>query len=90
LDCVAHHQTKALPSNIAWLNSSSPKHLEEAEDLSKDISLYAWLGHKFPKHFYQLDELPALRNMISRYIEAALLVQAGYKDTSKELMYQMI
>jgi len=90
LDCVAHHQTKALPSNIAWLNSSSPKHLEEAEDLSKDISLYAWLGHKFPKHFYQLDELPALRNMISRYIEAALLVQAGYKDTSKELMYQLI
>ena len=88
LDCVANNQIKALPSDTAWLNSSSPKHLEEAEDLSKDISLYAWLAHKFPKHFYQLNELPALRNKISRYIEAALLVQAGYKDTSKELMYQ--
>ena len=88
LDCVANSQMKALPTDIAWLNSSSPKHLEEAEDLSKDISLYAWLAHKFPKHFYQLDELPALRNKVSRYIEAALLVQAGYKDTSKELMYQ--
>ena len=89
LDCVAKNQTKALPTDIAWLNSSSPKHLEEAEDLSKDISLYAWLGQKFPKHFYQLDALPALRNRVSRYIEAALLVQAGYKDTSKELMYQL-
>ena len=88
LDCVANNQIKALPSDTAWLHSSSPKHLEEAEDLSKDISLYAWLAHKFPKHFYQLNELPALRNKISRYIEAALLVQAGYKDTSKELMYQ--
>lgn len=88
LDCVANNQMKGLPTEIAWLSSSSPKHLEEAEDLSKDISLYAWLAHKFPKHFYQLDVLPTLRNKVSRYIEAALLVQAGYKDTSKELMYQ--
>jgi ATP-dependent RNA helicase SUPV3L1/SUV3 len=89
LDCVANNQRKALPADVTWLNSTSPKHLEEAEDLSKDISLYAWLAHKFPKHFYQLDELSALRNKVSRYIEAALLVQAGYKDTSKELMYQL-
>jgi ATP-dependent RNA helicase SUPV3L1/SUV3 len=89
LDCVANNQTKALPEDIAWLASTSPKHLEEAEELSKDISLYAWLAHKFPQHFYQLNVLPALRNKVSRYIEAALLVQAGYKDTSKELMYQL-
>ena len=88
LDCVANNQRKGLPADVTWLNSTSPKHLEEAEDLSKDISLYAWLAHKFPKHFYQMDELSALRNKVSRYIEAALLVQAGYKDTSKELMYQ--
>lgn len=89
LDCVTNNQKKALPADVIWLDSSSPKHLEEAEELSKDISLYAWLAHKFPKHFYQLDELPALRNKVSRYIEAALLLQAGYKDTSKELMYQL-
>lgn len=89
LDCVANDQTKALPTAMAWLNSTSPKHLEEAEDLSKDISLYAWLAHKFPNHFFELDELPKLRSKVSRYIEAALLVQAGYKDTSKELMYQV-
>jgi len=89
LDCVTNNQLKGLPSDVTWLNSTSPKNLEDAEDLSKDISLYAWLAHKFPKHFYQLDELPALRNKVNRYIEAALLIQAGYRDTSKELMYQI-
>lgn len=89
LDCVTNNLKKALPTNVTWLNSTSPKHLEEAEDLSKDISLYAWLAHKFPRHFFQLDELPTLRTKVSRYIEAALLVQTGYKETSKELLYQL-
>ena len=87
LECVADHKTKALPE-VTWLASNSPKHLEEAEDLSKDISLYAWLSLKFPHHFNQIENLPALRSRVSRYIEAALLVQSGYQDTSKELMYQ--
>jgi ATP-dependent RNA helicase SUPV3L1/SUV3 len=87
LQCVADHKTKALPE-VTWLASTSPKHLEEAEDLSKDISLYAWLSLKFPHHFNQAEDLPILRSRVSRYIEAALLVQSGYQDTSKELMYQ--
>ena len=87
LQCVAEHKTKALPG-VSWLNSTSPKHLEEAEYLSKDISLYAWLSLKFPDHFNQAEDLPNLRSRVSRYIEAALLVQSGYQDTSKELMYQ--
>jgi ATP-dependent RNA helicase SUPV3L1/SUV3 len=88
LDCVVNNQKKALPNDVSWLSSNSPKHLEEAEDLGKDISLYAWLAHKFPHHFFELDALPALRSKVSRYIEAALLIQAGYRDTSKEMMYQ--
>jgi ATP-dependent RNA helicase SUPV3L1/SUV3 len=84
---VADHKTKALPE-VTWLASTSPKHLEEAEDLSKDISLYAWLSLKFPHHFNQAEDLPILRSRVSRYIEAALLVQSGYQETSKELMYQ--
>jgi ATP-dependent RNA helicase SUPV3L1/SUV3 len=87
LACVTEHQSKGLPE-VSWLASTSPKHLEEAEELSKDISLYAWLSMKFPKHFHQAHALPALRNRVSRYIEAALLIQSGYQDTSKELMYQ--
>jgi len=84
---VANNTRKSLPIDLDWLNSTSPKHLQQAEDLSKDVSLYAWLAFKFPDIFNQADQLPALRNRVSRYIERALLIQAGYKDTSKELMY---
>lgn len=87
LQCVAEHKSKSLPE-VSWLTSTSPKHLEEAEDLSKDISLYAWLSYKFPEHFKQADKVADLRSRVSRYIEAALLVQSGYQDTSKELMLQ--
>ena len=80
-------QTTALPAAPDWLTSTSPRHLEEAENLSKDLSLYAWLSFKYPKIFYQGADMPALRSRISRYIEAALLTQAGFGDTSKELMY---
>lgn len=87
LKSVATKTRKDLPKNIDWLDSTSPKQLEQAENLSQDISLYAWLAYKFPQIFYQADNLPALRSKVSRYIESALLIQAGYKDTSKELMY---
>lgn len=86
--CVMHGRKKGLPQDIEWLSSTSPKHLEDAEDLGKDISLYAWLAYKFPAIFYESEALPTLRNRVSRYIEQALLIQSGYKDTSKELMYQ--
>ena len=70
-----------------WLDSTSPKYLEDAENLSKDLSLYAWLSFKFPEIFFEGDTVPMLRARISRYIEQALLTQAGFGDTSKELLY---
>ena len=88
LSCVMHTQKKGLPSDTDWLSSTSPKHLEAAEDLSKDISLYAWLSYKYPAIFYENEALPVLRNLVNTYIERALLIQSGYQDTSKELMYQ--
>jgi len=87
LKSVANNTRKSLPIDTDWLSSTSPKQLEQAENLSKDISLYAWLAYKFPDIFYQAEALPTLRSRVSRYIEQALLVQAGYQDTSKELMY---
>jgi len=78
---------KRLPAETYWLDSTSPQHLEQAEDLSKDLSLYAWLAFKFPDTFNQSHLLTALRARVSRYIERALLRQAGFNDTSKELMY---
>ena len=90
LICLKTHaegRKMLLPTEPEWLTSSSSKQLEEAENLSKDISLYAWLAYKFPKTFYDAESLPEYRNKVSRYIERALLIQAGYKDTSKELFY---
>ncbi len=78
---------RALPAAPVWLTSTSPRHLEEAENLSKNLSLYAWLSFKFPQVFYQGGQVAELRSQISRYIEQALLTQAGFGDTSKELLY---
>jgi ATP-dependent RNA helicase SUPV3L1/SUV3 len=78
---------RSLPPAPVWLTSTSPRHLEDAENLSKDLSLYAWLSFKFPQIFYQGALVTELRGRISRYIERALLTQAGYGETSKELLY---
>jgi ATP-dependent RNA helicase SUPV3L1/SUV3 len=87
LNSVANQKPRALPAMPDWLDSTSPKHLEDAENLSKDLSLYAWLSFKFPEIFVEGDTVPMLRARISRYIEQALLTQAGFGDTSKELLY---
>jgi ATP-dependent RNA helicase SUPV3L1/SUV3 len=85
---VCSGKARSLPPELDWLRSSSPKHLEEAEALSQDISLYAWLAGKFPHVFHEADIVPAFRSQVSRYIERALLTQAGYGSISKELLYQ--
>ncbi|BCM24683.1 helicase-related protein [Methyloradius palustris] len=87
LTSYAQGKQMHLPAETYWLDSTSPQHLEQAEDLSKDLSLYAWLAFKYPDIFNQSHLLPALRDRVSRYIERALLRQAGFNDTSKELMY---
>jgi ATP-dependent RNA helicase SUPV3L1/SUV3 len=76
---------RALPKSPVWLKSDNPKHLEEAENLSQNISLYAWLSYKFPAIFVELDAVSVLRTQVSRYIERSLLTQAGYGETSREL-----
>ncbi len=78
---------RALPQAPVWLTSTSPRHLEDAENLSKDLSLYAWLSFKFPDIFHQGTQVPDLRGRISHYIEQALLTQAGFGDTTKEIFY---
>lgn len=86
--CVAsiyNNVPRALPKAPAWLTSDNPKHLEEAENLSQNISLYAWLSYKFPQIFFEGDAIIVFRNVVSRYIERALLTQSGYGETSREL-----
>ena len=89
LQSVMQSQIRHLPLAAAWLVSVSAKHLEEAELLSHNLSLYAWLGFKFPKIFVDGDDVKYLRQRVSRYIESALLTQSGYGDTSREIDYLM-
>jgi len=84
LQSVALSTMRYLPKAPAWLETLSPKHLEAAELLSQNLSLYAWLAFKFPQIFIEADAVPALRKSISRYIENALLTQSGYGETSRE------
>jgi len=87
LKSVALSKIRLLPSPPIWIESRSPKYLEAAELLSHNLSLYAWLSFKFPQIFVDGDEVSVLRKRVSRYIESALLIQAGYGDTTREIDY---
>lgn len=87
LQSVAQSQIRHLPSPPNWLESASPKHLEAAELLSHNLSLYAWLSFKFPAIFVEGNATTTLRQRVSHYITQALLTQAGYGDTAREADY---
>ena len=89
LQSVAESKLRHLPPRPIWLDSASPKHLEQAELLSHNLSLYAWLSFKFPQFFVDGNQVMTLRQQVSRYIERALLTQAGYGNTSREIDYLM-
>lgn len=87
LQSVVTSTPRHLPKDPDWLAGIGPRHLEQAELLSQNLSLYGWLSFKFPQIFFEADQVWHLRQRISRYIEAALLTQAGYGDTSRETDY---
>ena len=90
LQSVAQSQIRHLPAPPSWLDAVSPKHLEAAELLSHNLSLYAWLSFKFPQIFADGNEVKTLRQRVGRYIENALLTQAGYGHTTREIDYLML
>ncbi len=90
LKSVARGNTQTLPEIPFWLVPSdskrhNPKYLEEAETLSQNLSLYAWLSYQFPKNFTESEKVKALRTLLSDYITHALLTQAGYLETTREV-----
>ena len=94
LESVYKNTTRRLPTTPVWLDlvnlkQGNSKHLETAETLSQNISLYAWLSYKFPQIFVDADLVKNMRSQVSVYIENALLTQAGYGDTNRELDYLM-
>ncbi len=84
---VYNNAPRSLPNAPSWLNSNNPKHLEDAENLCQNISLYAWLSFKFPQIFVDANRIPAYRSQINQYISRALLIQSGYGDTTREIDY---
>ncbi|HOY69367.1 MAG TPA: helicase-related protein [Methylotenera sp.] len=88
LQSVALSHPRRLPTAPAWLSTTNPKHLEAAELLSHNISLYAWLSFKFPQIFIDSCQVSALRQQVARYIEGALLTQAGYGEISREVDFK--
>jgi len=90
LQSVVTSQIRRLPTPPSWLESDSPKHLETAELLSHNLSLYAWLSFKFADIFVDGGEVRLYRQRVSRYIESALLTQKGYGDTTREVDYLML
>ncbi|MBP6621671.1 MAG: helicase [Alcaligenes sp.] len=84
LSAYVAQRPMALPPAPSWLKSASPSRLEDAELLSKQISLYAWLSMKFPQVFDQGPWLPEVRSQVSRFIERSLLHQSGFGQTSRE------
>jgi ATP-dependent RNA helicase SUPV3L1/SUV3 len=89
LQSVAQSKIRHLPARPAWLDANNPKYLEQAELLSHNLSIYAWLSFKFPQYFVDGDHVRDLRQAVSRYIERALLTQAGYGETSREIDFLM-
>jgi hypothetical protein len=77
-------RTLLLPRLADWLHDREPGLLEEAEFLSKDVSLYAWLSYKFPQVYCDGEAVPELRAHLGRYIERELLRQNGFGMTSRE------
>lgn len=87
LQCLAsvyHATARRLPPMPDWVLSDNPKHLEAAELLSQNLSLYAWLAFKFPQIFTESEKIVEYRSEVSRYIQRALRTQTGYGDTSRE------
>lgn len=84
LESYVQGQKKEAPSAPSWLEQNGSGNLEEAEQLSKKLSLYAWLSFKYPQTFHQGASIAPLREEVSRYIERALLKQSGFGETSKE------
>jgi ATP-dependent RNA helicase SUPV3L1/SUV3 len=90
LKSVVRGTPQPLPFNPIWLVPSdskrhNPKHLEDAETLSQNLSLYAWLSHQFPKVFVEGALVKPMRARLSDYITHALLTQAGYLETTREV-----
>jgi ATP-dependent RNA helicase SUPV3L1/SUV3 len=96
LKSIRDKSVQGLPLRPLWLLRNgtkvtkvtmqpNAKHLEDAEAFSQNLSLYAWLSHQFPATFVDGRSVKTMSAEVSHYIAGALLTQAGYVETSREV-----
>lgn len=85
LQSVYNATTRALPEAPSWISSTNAQHLDTAEQLSQNISLYAWLSFKFPNTFIDSEKIGRLRSQVNAYISQALRLHRGFGDTTREI-----
>lgn len=59
-----------LPS---WINEENSQNLEQAENLTKNLSIYSWLSFRFKDIFVEKDVVPLYRTKLSQYIASRLV-----------------
>lgn len=60
----------ALPQ---WIGEEDSQNLEQAENLTKNLSIYSWLSFRFKDIFVERDVVPIYRNKLSQYIASRLV-----------------
>ena len=56
-----------------WINDDKFSNLQQAENLSKNLSIYAWLSFRYKDIFIERDLIPLYRTKLSHYIASALI-----------------
>lgn len=77
-------QPRALSPLPAWVQGHQAQHLEQAELLCQQLSLYSWLSYQYPTIFNAGVDVSATRTQLNGFISRALKVQAGYGKTQRE------
>ncbi len=75
LKAFTKKQAIKLPHMPEWIGHKHAAFLDQAELLSKKVSLYAWLSYKFPKTYKDQELIPQYRELLSNYINNALLIR---------------
>lgn len=56
-----------------WINEENSQNLEQAENLSKNLSIYSWLSYRYKNIFFERDVIPLYRSKLSQYIASRLV-----------------
>ena len=56
-----------------WIIEDNSQQLEEAENLSKNLSIYSWLSYRYKNIFVDRDLIPLYRTKLSQYIASRLV-----------------